>query len=75
MHDESFRGALDQVALRGVGCNDVAHGVRNAALQRQSNSRERMPQGFAPLALPAVAIRSKFVLQQFADIGQNRPGD
>ena len=37
MHDESFRGALDQIAFRGVGGDDVADCVRDAAFQCQGD--------------------------------------
>src|SRR5580765_1071457 len=73
MHDEGFSGALHQVALSGMGCDDVAHRIWNPAFERQGNSRERMPESFTALALTALAIWAKFVFQQLADISQDRP--
>ena len=73
--DVSFGGSLDQVAFGGVGGDDVADGVRDAAFQRQGHAGEGMAQGFAAFALPALAVGSDFVFQQFADVGQDRSRD
>jgi hypothetical protein len=42
MHDESLRGALNEVAFGGVRRDDMAHGVGNAALHRQGYAGEGM---------------------------------
>lgn len=75
MDDERFRRSPDQITFRSVCRDDVAHGIGHAALQRQRHPRERMPQRFSPLTLAAFPIGSKFVFQQLAYVGQNRPGD
>src|ERR1035441_501009 len=75
MHNERFGRALHQIAFGCVRGDDVAHGIRYAALHRQRNSGKRMPQRFSALALPALAVRADFIFQQLADIRQNRAGN
>jgi len=75
MHDEGFRGSLDQVAFGGVGRNDVAHRIRNSAFERQRNTRERVSQSFSAFTLTAPAVRAQFVFQQLANVGQNCSSD
>src|ERR1039458_8957856 len=72
MHNERFGRALHQIALGRVRGDDVAHCVRHAALHRQRDSSKRMPQCFSALALPALPVRTDLILQQLADVRQNR---
>jgi len=71
--DKSLGRALDQIAFGCVGRDDVANVVRYAAFERQRNSRKRMAQGFAALALAALAVGADFVFQELAHVGQNGP--
>src|SRR3954468_15125797 len=73
MHDERFRGALHQIAFSGMGCDNVADRIWYSALESEGYPGERMPQGFAALALAALAVGSEFVLQQLAHIRQDCP--
>ena len=75
MHDEGFRSPLDQVALGGMRCDDVANGIGHATFECQRDSGKGMAQGFATLRLPALAVGTEFVLQQLADVRQNRACD
>src|SRR5262249_22439198 len=75
MHDERFGRALYQIALSGMSGNDVTNGVKHSAFQRESNAYKRMPQRLSALTLTAFAVRPKLILEQFANIGQNRPSD
>ena len=70
MHDVGLGGALHQVALGRMRRDDVADGIRNAALHRQGNAGERVTQQLAALALPRLAV-DLLVLQQLA---RRRPG-
>ncbi len=74
MHDVGFGGALHQVAFGGVRCDDVADRVGHAALHGQRHAGKRMAQQFAALALAGLAVHV-LVLQQLADVGQNRAGN
>jgi hypothetical protein len=55
MDDEGFGGAFDQVAFGGVGRDDVADRVGNAALESQRDAGEGMAQGLAAFALATLA--------------------
>jgi hypothetical protein len=56
MHDERFRRALDQIAFGGVGCDDVADGIGNAAFERECDASEGMAQSFSAFALTTLAV-------------------
>src|SRR6266496_3173495 len=56
MHDESFGGALDQITFGGMGCDDVANGVGDAAFEGERDAGKGMSQGFAAFALAGFAV-------------------
>src|SRR4029077_13816313 len=71
MDDVGLGGAFHLVPFRCMGRDNVAHLVRNAALEGQRYSREGMPEGLAALALACLTIRSNFVLQKLAHVGKD----
>src|SRR5215472_9436108 len=73
--DVGLGGALDEVAFGGVGGDDVADVVADAAFECQSNSGEGMAEGFSALTLAALAVGAEFVFEQFSDVGEDSTGD
>src|ERR1019366_7338606 len=71
VHDESLGGSLNQIALRGVGGDDVTNRVGHTAFESEGDAGEGMAQSLAAFALAALAVGTDFVLQQLAHVGQN----
>src|SRR5665811_8447 len=57
-----------------MGSNDMADRVGDATLHRESDTSERMAQQMSSFALDCLSA-NLFVLEEFADVDQDRTGD
>src|SRR5262245_30588180 len=75
MKDNRFNRALDLVALVAMRGDNVQDRAGNAVFVGERDTAERMPHLLPKFALDHIARLVLIILQRFAHIGQERPGN